>query len=234
MMNTDAPSVAARLHRSQHRALCRLLRFLRHEMATPLSGALLQGELARRRIGTSASGAAAENLRMLEEELSRLSALVELLGDLAKDPEPDAGEFSAFEALSGGASRHASEAAARGLELRLPDPAPGTRLLGSRPRVEEAVSEITLNACRHGEAGGVIEWTVEDSVEGTRLACLSSGRLPSVKPDQLFGLGDRAAEGRRFGLVRARWCVETQGGELTIGQAGPSVRVALIFPPAGE
>jgi len=236
MLNTDAPFVAARLHRSQHRALCRLLRFLRHEMATPLSGALLQGELARRRVSsTGADGvAASESLRLLEEELSRLSTLVELLGDLAKDPEPEPGEFSAFEALSGGASRHLSEAAARGQEIRLPDPGRRARLFGSRRRLEEAVSEITLNACRHGESGGVIEWTLEESADGTRLACLSPGRLPPVKPEHLLGLGGGTAGGRRFGLLRARWCVEAQGGELTIGQAGTSVTVAMTFPPAGE
>jgi PAS domain S-box-containing protein len=110
-------------------------------------------------------------------------------------------------------------------------------------RIEQAVSNLVANACRHSTPGGAIEVSVREESGSAVLQVRDAG--PGI-PDallphifELFVQGDRSLDrpggGLGVGLTLARRSVELHGGTLTAASSPEgsvfTLRLALVGPP---
>jgi signal transduction histidine kinase len=222
----------ASFERSRYRATIRLFRQLRHDLATPLSGAALHLEVACRRLGQGSDldvSRVLENVRMGQLEVGYASAMLEVLTEVVRSSDEDAEPFSLTEALAHGMSQIGNDRA-RAHSVKTPRPTPNPLVHGSRRQVEQAFLDLTFYALQRAEPD-VVEWTLEEGGEEARLACRFRGKLPEGRSDQVFSLSrGSVGETPGPGLLLARWAVQSQGGELVAEQVGEDARFVASFP----
>ena len=233
MPDTERLDPETRYERDRGEALNEFLRRFRHEISTPLSGATLHLEVALRRLlkpGGFDLAAVVENLRTCQQSLEAASAMLELIGDVAREEAEEPRTFSLTSSVARAAGPYRSQAEDRGLALELPPEAPAPGWFGSPREVERVVSELTSNAVAHSSPPGSIRWTVEETPSGIELACRSRGRIPDGDPEHLFGVSKRPeSPGRGFGLLRARRAARANGGELSLRQEAEEVCAVVRF-----
>jgi hypothetical protein len=228
MMLTKDGVALARFYGDQNRALRHLLRTVRHEMATPLSGALLHVEVASRRLarGEGAEPAAVvEGLRTIQGELERTAALLDFFGEIAVGTEEEPRDFSISEAVSRGAAAYTPE---DGVVVALARPE--AEIFGAPRQLEEAIAETTRILLASGKA---VEWKIEALPSEIRLLGSAPGDLAGGA-ESAFRIGRTPEDfARALALVRLRFVVEGHGGALELSRDGSHVRLAASFPRAG-
>jgi nitrogen fixation/metabolism regulation signal transduction histidine kinase len=213
----------------------RFVRRFRHEISTPLSGAALHLEVAARRL-QKADGfdreAVLENLRVSQQALESASQMLDWIGEFARADDSVPGAVDLGVVVSGAAEPFREDLRRRGLTLELPADSGGPGWYGSAHELSEVVSEITANAFQHAGSPGIVRWAVNAEAPAPVLTCDSPGALPAGDPEHLFGSAKGAqSAGRGFGLLRARRLAQSNGAELTLAQAGSSVRATIRFLP---
>jgi signal transduction histidine kinase len=228
----DLASVTNDLLRAQAATADRIRAFsanAAHELRTPLAGMLGEVQVTLRRERTPAEYQAA--LHVVEEEVTRLGRLVEMLLALARGDagtlEPTATRFDLERAtrLARDRASSAHDGAASRITLRaVPATAIGDPLLTGR-----VLDNLIDNALRHG--GRNVEIAVERTGD---LACVAvsddgPGVPARIRPrvfERFSREGDQAT-GFGLGLAIARGLAEAQGGRLWLDEAAPGARFVL-------
>ena len=207
-----------------------------HELRTPLTAMLGEVQVTLRRERSPEEYRVA--LQVVEEEVQRLSRLVEMLLALAR---ADAGTLDA-DALRVGLARAARRAADRAivthpgadrrLTLRLePATALGDPLLAGR-----VLDNLLDNAFRHG--GTNVEVALEARPGRVLVAVSDDGNgVPDSIRDRVFERFSRegaSASGFGLGLAIARALAEAQGGKLWLDAAAKGARFVVELPAARE
>lgn len=230
--SAEAARVAAgRHHEHRVKALLTTFRQLRHDLASPLSGAALHLEMAARRIAQRQDpelAKIAENVKVSQQEVTWASAVLDLLGELARSADDILAPFSLREAVRRGAQRHAPRAEREGVRLHEPTSGADAMLFGARDRLEQAVSDLTAHALSRAPRGTDLGWTIE-AVPGGSEAAIAWPK-GDERPDRAFVLTRRrAGEAPDAGLFLARWAVEGLGGTLSIEAEGERFRARARF-----
>jgi hypothetical protein len=227
-------SPSSSFDRQRHLALTKALSQLRHELASPLSGLALHLEMAGRRIGKLKEGETdqlLQNVRMGQEGVAQLSAILELLGEIARGGDDEPRELSLRSAVRRGAERHASAAHRLGVRLQVEEGGEDASLLGCAERLEQAFADMTSYGLSHCARDGLVVWGFEKTgSEG--VARLSwSGDLPPGTAARLFSLAGNGKGGDAEGsLFLARWAVESHGGCVAVeSPAAGEIRLAARF-----
>jgi heavy metal sensor kinase len=202
-----------------------------HELRTPLAIIRSDLDILRRRPRSVAEHEEFE--RGLDEEIGRLSALVEDLLTLARADSGQAElarEFVYLDALvatvAAGVSRLA-EAKGVALEECLER---DVAVLGDPARLHQLALNLLGNAVRYTPDGGVVRVTVAAQAGAACLEVADTGI--GISPQDLPRVFDRfyradearnrAAGGAGLGLAIARWCAEAHGGSIAV-QSRPGV-----------
>ncbi len=213
-----------------------------HELRTPLT--IIKGDLdvlLRRR---RAPEEYEEVVRDVDEEVTRLAALVEDLLTLARADSGQAElahEFVYLDALVGEVAvgmRRLAEAKGIAVETEL---APDVALVGDPARLRRLVVNLLGNAVKYTSAGGRIAVTlgVEGGLARLDVADTGIGIAPEDLPhvfDRFFRADKaraRAEGGTGLGLAIARWCAETHGGRIEVrSRPGEGSVFTVLLPPA--
>jgi signal transduction histidine kinase len=213
--------------------MSRVWRMLRHDLATPLSGALLHLEVARRRAARGKDGeegGVRESLETVQAQIERSAAILELASAFQGFAPDEPAAFDPAEAVARSTRSLEPQAAARGLAVELA--ASGTAAaFGSAAQVERAAAALTQNAVESASGAGRLSWSVARDGGRVQIVLRFPGTVAAGHPEAIFGLnGDRADRERAFRLVLARFVVEGHGGHLAIGQEGDTVRISGDLP----
>jgi PAS domain S-box-containing protein len=219
-----------RIRRAQAEEAIRLrdefLAIASHELRTPLTVMQLQLGALRERFEHADERTAGQICRAARNA-ERLAALVETLldtsriasGRLETSPEP----LELGEVARDVADRLADSAAAARCELRVE--ADGeVRGRWDRLRIEQLLTNLVVNALRHGAGAPVV---VSVSGEGGEAVLAVRDRGPGIEPRDLariFGRFERASPIRHFGglglgLYAARQIAEAHGGTVSAENA---------------
>lgn len=226
------------LYRSRCRAMEGAFRQLRHDLASPLSGAALHLEMAMRRL-SHLEGAELErlleNVRTGQQEVSYAASMLDVLGELSHSDEESLGLYSLSECVRRGGERHAKKAARDSVDLVLPPESPEPKVFGSGIRLEQAAADLTEHALREVSPGDTVDWKIQ-TLGMSGEASLSWTRvLGGAKGERLFTLarGLRGEPGNSA-LFLARWAIESHGGTLTAEAHGDRTRIKVSIPVARE
>ena len=207
-----------------------------HELRTPLTAMLGEVQVTLRRERSPEEYRTA--LHVVEEEVQRLTRLVEMLLALARADngtlDADAIRFDLARAARLAADRAivAHPGADRRLTLRLaPATALGDPLLAGR-----VLDNLLDNALRHG--GRNVEVALEVGPDRIRVAVSDDGNgVPDSIRSRVFERFSREgapASGFGLGLAIARALAEAQGGKLWLDDAAPGARFVVELPAARE
>jgi len=207
-----------------------------HELRTPLTAMLGEVQVTLRRERSPEEYRVA--LQVVEEEVQRLSRLVEMLLALARADagtlDADAIRFDLARAARLAADRAvvAHPGADRRLTLRLtPATALGDPLLAGR-----VLDNLLDNALRHG--GTNVEVALEARPGRILVAVSDDGNgVPDSIRDRVFERFSREgapASGFGLGLAIARALAEAQGGKLWLDAAAKGARFVVELPAARE
>jgi signal transduction histidine kinase len=226
------------LLREERRSIARARSFsanAAHELRTPLTAILGEVQVALRRERGPEEYRAA--LRSVEEDVSRLTALVERLLTLSR---ADSGELRPA-AVTFDLAAVASEAAAAA-RARIPDARSAIRLEVSPveargdPILSRRVLENLIeNAVRHGGPHVEVRVAREGGFGVASVADDGPGLAPEVRA-RLFERFNRAAgtsgsaEGFGLGLAIAHALTAAQGGRLRLAEDAPATRFVLEVP----
>ena len=206
-----------------------------HELRTPIT--IIQGHL-----DLLASGAAPrdEVVEIVEDELNRMSRLVEDLLLLAKAQRPNFLHLrhADLDVLTEELFSKAKAMADR--DWRLERAAVG-RILADRQRITQAVMNLARNAAEHTDAGATI--TIGSEIVGTtaRIWVTDTGAgIPAAEQARIFerfarGAGAAArAEGAGLGLAIALAIAEGHGGRVELRSKPGEGATFTIVIPTGE
>lgn len=213
-----------------------------HELRSPLTALRGELEVARRRPRTPDQYA--EVLDSALEEIGRIELVLADLLELAKLDDERAAPATADVELASVAgevvARHAADAAARGLALRL-RAEPGVVARVSAPRLARAIDNLVGNALRHTPAGHV---DVVVRADGATAVVEVVDTGVGIAADQLERIFDRfyrldpararEAGGVGLGLAIARQIARVHGGDLVArSEVGAGSTFELRLPRAG-
>lgn len=228
--------------RAAQRARSDLVANLAHELRTPLAGA--------RAIAETFQAAAADPaerdrfLRLLGEEIERMSRLVERMLHLARlesgDEPIELEPLPPEELLERAAARVSPVAAQRRVRVEIEE-ATGALVAGHREHVGEVLANLLDNALRHSPddsrialaalaGGGQVRFEVRD--EG-------SGILPSERERvfERFYTGDDSrgtGGGAGLGLAITRQLVQQLGGRIWVADHSPGATVCFTLALAQD
>jgi signal transduction histidine kinase len=196
-----------------------------HEMRTPLAIIRSDLDILRRRPRSVAEHEEFE--RGLDEEIARLSALVEDLLTLARADSGQAelaSEFVYLDALVAAVAAavgRLAEAKGVALEMCLER---DVAVMGDPARLHQLALNLLGNAVKYTPAGGHVRVTVGARDGAARLEVADSGvGIPTEDLPRVFDrfyradeARSRAAGGVGLGLAIARWCAEAHGGQIAV------------------
>jgi len=221
----------------QDRQRRELLADIAHELRTPL--AVVQGRLEGLLDGVYPRDDG--HLGEVLEETRMLARLVEDLGTLAHSERGLMGlqrEPTDLAVLIHDATRALrSEAAARGVTLRVEDPAELPLLDLDPLRIRQVLVNLLSNAIRHSKGGAEVSIRVERRMD--RIVVSVSDTGPGIAPEELPRIFDRfqkgaGSQGSGLGLAIARNLVAAHGGEISADSApGRGTTVTFTIPLPG-
>ena len=218
-----------------------------HELRTPVAIVRGEAEIALARDDRTGEEYR-ESLRVLRDEGTRLSAIVDDLFLLAR---ADAGQMPLrpadlyLDELVTEAARAArSLAAARGVALTCA-PAPETPYHGDEALLQRLILNLLDNAIKFTPRGGAVHVALAREVDGYRITVRDTGG--GVAPEartrifDRFWRGNGAASGEEreggagLGLAIARWVAEAHAGAIELADSSPAgstfaVRLPLAAP----
>lgn len=212
-----------------------------HELRTPLTS--LRGYTEALADGVVAP--TGEMLRIVHEEIERLTRLVEELDQLARgEPGDRALHRTSIDltAIVRSTLELASpELAGRGIEVRIEDGEALPAIWADADAIGQVVSNLIQNAERYTDPGGRI--TVYLRGEGDRLRCAIENTGAEIPPDQLDLIWERlhrvdpsrarASGGSGIGLAIVRQIVRAHGGDVGASSGHGRTEVWFSLPIAG-
>jgi signal transduction histidine kinase len=200
-------------------ALRRLLRRLRHDSATPLSGALLHLEIAARRLGSEgdARRQAAESVEEARTAIDRGSVLVELLDRMILIAEEELVMLDLREVFPDAAAAASARARERGLAIAPLDPGPPARIIVGRRALESTLERLVALWIETASAPDRLDWRVAATECEVLLSARWLGELESAVRD------------RSAAATLAEWALEAQGSRLEIEQHDATILATARF-----
>jgi two-component system, OmpR family, sensor kinase len=206
-----------------------------HDLRTPLT--ILRGHVEQLRSGVVPDDERDETLELVQDEVDRMSRLVDDLVVLARAQRPDFLRLGPVDLadLAFGVLRRAEA-------IEGPDwhAEPGVGVVeADGERLTQAALNLVTNAARHSPPGAPVTIGTDLRRGEARLWVQDSG--PGVRPEEretIFQRHVRGAErrgpGSGLGLAIARAIAEAHGGVLELENgSGPGARFVLRFPAAG-
>ena len=201
-------------------------RTLSHEIKNPLSAIRIQTGILRK----SLPGVNREELRIIEEEVSRLSLLTDRIGDFLRDPlgRPETIELDSYlrdTILRYDRQISYTNAAEAEIQIRFD----GQRL---RSVLQNLINNALESQAEQAEAPPV-EIVVEKSRNRVEIAILDRGEgIPEDAGDKIFDpFFSSKASGSGVGLAISRRFVEAAGGELGIfNRKGGGTEARILLP----
>jgi two-component system, OmpR family, sensor kinase len=204
-----------------------------HQLRTPLTGLRLRLEAIREE-----GGFAAEQAEKAEEDVSRLSTIVDDLLALARAPSRDATavpvDLGDLARDAAGRWRPAAEASGKRVELETRgDPV----AWADREDVTHVLDNLIDNAIRYAPAGSDVQVLAERRDGSAVLLVADMG--PGIPPEDRARVFDRfyrgatrrpAGPGSGLGLSIVAALVERWGGDVRLLD-GPGTRIEAVFRP---
>ena len=231
-------SLAARQERLA--SLATLAAGAAHELATPLSTiAVVAKDLERAVIAAGAPAAAADDVRLMREEVERCRRILARMRVDAGDP---AGErfarVSVRELVND--CLNASPEIDRALTVTLDEPTAAATTALPRHAFGQALRGLVDNARQASPPGTSVSLRVAADDDSRRLVFEIADRGEGISPELLARVGEPffttkpAGQGMGLGIFLARAIVERLGGELSIRSApGAGTTATLWLPVAG-
>ncbi|HJT63455.1 MAG TPA: ATP-binding protein [Candidatus Limnocylindria bacterium] len=226
--------MAATLERTEHLRRA-LIEDVAHELRTPLTS--LRGYTEA--LAEGVVEPTPDMLRTVQEEIERLTRLVEELDQLARG-EPGERVLARTEVDLAVIVRRTLELASpelaqRQVEVRIEGADAVPALWADPDAIGQVVTNLVQNAERYTDPGGTI--TVRLRAEGNRLRCSIENTGTEIPPDELELIWerlhradrsrDRASGGAGIGLAIVRQIVEAHGG--TVGASSRDGRTEVWF-----
>lgn len=216
-----------------------------HELRTPLAALASRIQLMQRSHQAIGSPALAADLQRLRDDVSRSTALVGNLLQLARlDPQSaDAGAMVAIDVddlFDEVAATCQAQAASRHVELIIDNrlgEADGGCVVGNRGWLFSALRNLVDNAIRHGAERGRVELAAVRRADAIELSVRDDGPgVSDVDRDRLTGrfyrvVGTRG-QGSGLGLSIVARVAELHGARLRLGTGpgGRGLAATLVFP----
>jgi len=213
-----------------------------HELKTPLT--ILRGELESSLSHENLTAVQRERALSHIDEIERLAKIVDGLTLLAK---ADAGQIKLkFESVSLDELIHDCVADAKilaqshNIQVNL-ETCEKAVIQGDRHRLRQLLLNLTDNAIKYNEPGGLVNIALRDDTGFTALTITNTGA--GVSPEgqtrvfERFFRGDashnRSIEGCGLGLSIAQWIAHAHGSTITLTSTpGKTTTVSLKFPKA--
>lgn len=209
-----------------------------HDVANPLAGLTMLAERIRRRIErtpdapVSTVSAATEQI---DQTIRQLERLVKDFKDFVREQRLEQTAIDVAELLREVVHFWRLEATARGIRLRVQEPADAPPLHGDRDKLRRVLDNLLKNAIEAVDRGpGVVEVLGSAMDEVLRLVVHDSGPgLPEhVDPFGLFETTKRGGTG--LGLPVCRQIVEAHGGRIALAsREGGGAEAVVELPFAG-
>jgi signal transduction histidine kinase len=208
-----------------------------HQIGTPLN--LISGYVQLLRSERPAGSPDAERLRTVQEQIGRVTAIVQSLLDQTRRPALALGPLPPGELVEGVAELVQPSLVGRGIELDL-DVAAGLPALGAdRAQLEQALLNLVTNALDAMPEGGRLSLAARPDGEGVALVVQDSGT--GISPDDLPRVFDPLfttkppGKGTGLGLPILREIVEAHGGTVRLeSRAGEGTTAVVRLPPAAK
>jgi signal transduction histidine kinase len=210
-----------------------------HDLRTPLS------RLRQRLEGAAGAGSPAEWRQAAETAIAECDAILEIFAALLRIAQVESGAalrqgFGPFDlsaAAEAVAEAYAPAAEERGQAFAAAI-APGIGGFGDRMLVSQMLANLVENAVRHGRAGGRVRLALEAAPDGAAVLTVEDDGpgIPAAERERVFRRfvrldAARATPGSGLGLALVRAVAGLHGAEVTLGDAGPGLRVRVRFPP---
>lgn len=232
------------LKQLQHRALVAeklaavgtLSAGLAHEVRNPLNGAKLQLHVLQRRLERDPTrGDYAEPLRLVHQEIDRLSGLVRDFLEFARPAKLTLCEIDLRTIAADALALAASEAEARGVGLEHRQPAECLAVHADGGKIHQVILNVVRNAIEASPAGGRVEVSVGVTAEGAQIVVRDHG--PGIAPEHLSRIFEpfftTKDGGTGLGMAISHSLIAQHGGQITARTDGGAVfEVTLpIVPP---
>jgi signal transduction histidine kinase len=228
--------------RAAQRARSDLVANLSHELRTPLAGAHAIAETFQ--TAAEDPDQRARFLRLLNDEIERMSALVERmlrLAQLESEHEPLQLEtLVPAHLLEKAAARASPLALQQNIHIKVEE-AVVTKVAGSHERIGEVLANLLDNALRNSPANSRITLAAlhEDGLVRFEIRDEGPGILLSERERifERFYTGDNAREagsGTGLGLAIARQLIQQQGGNIWVADRSPGATLCFTLAIAED
>lgn len=207
---------------------------LAHEIGTPMGVIRGHAEILE---GSASSERDRWRLRTIQEQIDRISRIIETLLDLARPHAPDFQPVSLAAVLEGTLSFLGEKFRRRGVEVELAlDEVPP--VMADREKLQQVFLNLYLNATDAMPRGGTLRvalGTEGDGLVEVRVADTGAGIEPEVLPrifDAFYTTKD-AGTGTGLGLMVVKSIVTDHGGTIeATSDAGKGTEFYIRLPPA--
>jgi two-component system, NtrC family, sensor kinase len=237
LLETAQRLFAARreLARSQRLALAgQMAASVAHEVGTPLN--VISGYVQMLRAKQEDGSPDAERLRTIQEQIARVTAIVQSLLDRTRQPPLVLRPYAPGELLEGLAELVRPSLVGNEIELGL-EVAPGLPAVGvDRVQLEQALLNLVSNAVDAMPAGGRLSLAARPDGDGVALVVADSGAgIPAEDLARVFEplyTTKPPGKGTGLGLPILREIVEAHGGRVRLeSRAGEGTIAVVCLPP---
>lgn len=211
-----------------------------HELRTPLASVRGAVSLLRGLQGSLSSERSEELIAMAERNVKRLDTMIEGVLDLKPDATPHPEHERTNEDLTAmvenAVEASKSTAAARSVELHV-DAGDSVIVNADRPRIEQVISQLVVNAIKHGPVGAAVVVTVRSSATRARVEVADEGPGVSIEDsvrifepfEQVDSSDRRTGEGLGIGLAIAKQVIEAHGGDIGLDRRADAEGSTFFF-----
>ena len=201
-----------------------------HELATPMGTiAIILGELERR-LGSSASAGASEDLRLMKSELERCKNILSKMGARSGETAGEMPESVSLSALI--VEAEAQFARDFGPRVQVAPVTEDSYVSVPKNAVLQALSAITKNAVESTNGGGAVRLAaqIESGVVHFKVSDLGCGMSEEVlsRVGEPFFTTKEAGSGMGLGIFLARLTAEQLGGNLSL-ESEPGIGTKVDF-----
>ena len=226
------------LARSQRLALAgQMAASVAHQVGTPLN--VISGYVQMLRAKQDDGSPDAERLRTIQEQIARVTAIVQSLLDQTRRPALALSPLEPGELLEGLAELVRPSLVGHGIDLGL-EVAPGLPTVGAdRVQLEQALLNLVSNAVDAMPEGGRLSLLARAEADGVALVVADSGAgIPLEDLSRVFEplyTTKPPGKGTGLGLPILREIVEAHGGTVRLeSRAGEGTTAVVRLPPAAK
>lgn len=213
-----------------------------HDLRTPLSRAFLAVDRAQLVIDRGEDPRS--SLDEIEAELSRLRSIFDVILRISRleqaTDDTSTAPVALAPLLADLAETFGALAEAKGQTLILGRVAPGLAVKADAAMLSQLVANLLQNAITHCPPGTVISLGAAADNRILRLWVADTGPgIPEAEREKVFELfysvdPNRTQGGNGLGLALVKAIAERLGGQITLSDAAPGLRVEIAFPASSE